>query len=449
MSNPVNQQQLLQALMARMAQARGPGSMSGIPGAAQPAAQAQPQAQAQPPAQAQSQQPQQGGVPGAAGGAARQLSPASPTPFNGTFGDRRGIISQLVNSAEKKGHDKKVNEAEMYYNQINSFLASGQPGDQQKAQQLLDDPKVRKILKTGLDYVPLEEDPPPEALGIHQAQQKITQKASVLNQVKQMLSGGQKQGSAQQRPPGRAVIPQASQQAQQAYQLGEAKTGEQQSLAKLHDTEAEADKVKAAAEQQKADAEDKRVESERIKNEGLAQEAKSHAKLYDKLADNEGDLNPAKKRELQAHANEMDAMGRYHDAMAKYVKTGKLPGSVLQTQLKSARSDMVSVLRGYISDNKDAAKAVSKDTGYVFGPKSGLVKAQDDASKKAKDLTKAIAWFDGEGTDAVTNGKMSLPEAVRKAYDMAGIDAPAPGIGGSDSGAPTSTDDEIMKLIGQ
>jgi hypothetical protein len=335
----------------------------------------------------------------------------------------------------------------MYYNQINSFLASGKPEDQQKAHQLLDDPKVRKILKTGLDYVPLEEDPPPEALGIHQAQQKIDKKQSTLQQIKQMLSGGRQQGSAQPRPQGRAVIPGPSQAAQGAYAEQQAKIGSEDALAKMRQQEGAKDDVQAAAEKQKADAETARVESERIKNQGLADEAKSHAKLYDKQADTEGDLNPSKAREAEAHSNEMNAMARYHDAMAKYVKTGKLPGTALQGQIKSARGDMVSLLKGYISDNKDAAKAVSKDTGYVFGPKSALVKAQDDASKKSKDMSAAIAWFDGEGTTAVTEGKMTLPDAVRKAYQMAGIEPPTPGISGSE--APTSTDDEIMKLIGQ
>jgi len=443
MGNAVNTQQILQALAMRMAQARGQGSLSGIPGAAsQPAPQASPQPQGIPGAAPNPAPPPQPQVQNSTqGGPARQLSPASPTPFNGTFGDRKGIISQLVNSAEKRTHDKKVNEAEMYYNQINSFLASGKPEDQQKAQQLLDDPKVRKILKTGLDYVPLEEEVPPEAIGIHQAQQNITKKQTAIQKLQQMLSGGQKQGNAQPRPPGKAIIPGPSQASQQAYQLGEAKIGEQDSLSKMHDAEALADK-------QKADAETARIESEKIKNQGLADEAKSHAKLYDKQAKEE-DLNPSKVQEAKAHANEMNAMARYHDAMAKYVKAGKLPGSALQSQIKSARADAVTVLKGYISDNKDAAKAVSKDTGYVFGPKSGLVQQQDAAAKKAKDLTKAISWYDGEGTTAVTEGKMTLPEAVSKMYRMAGIDPPTAGISGADSGASTSTDDEIMKLIGQ
>lgn len=439
---------LMQLMMARRAQQgsipgmaapQGTPSMStsqqgGVPGAA-PGPQATPSSQAMPQNQAQP-------------GPARQLSPASPTPWSGgTFGDRRGIISQIVGAAEKRGHDKKVNEAEMYYNQINSFLASGKPEDQQKAHQLLDDPKVRKILKTGLDYVPLEEDPPPEALGVHQAQQKITQKQSVLQQMKQMLSGGRQQGSAQPRPQGRAVIPGPSQAAQGAYAEQQAKIAEQQALAKQHgqegnraDVQALAEKQKADAETQKADAETAKVaveqakaDAEKVKNEGLADEARSHGKLYDQQAKDAEGLSPGKVREANAHSYEMEALARYHDAMAKYAKDGKLPGSKTKDLMKSARDNAMKMLSLAASDNKDAKKDLAKNPWYSSNTR--LQKLQDDASKSAKDLAAAIAWYDSEGTEAVNEGKMTPPEAAAEMYRMAGVTPPTPG--GGDKGEIT------------
>src|SRR6266576_3116209 len=82
-------------------------------------------------------------------------------------------LSGIFSSIEQKEHAKKAALAENYMMQINSLLASGDPQDKQKAMMVLEDPKIRKILKTGLEYVPLEEEVPPEATGVHSAIQKI------------------------------------------------------------------------------------------------------------------------------------------------------------------------------------------------------------------------------------------------------------------------------------
>lgn len=82
-------------------------------------------------------------------------------------------LTGLFNTIEQKEHAKKSALAENYMLQINGLLASGDPGDRQKAMMILEDPKIRKALKTGLEYVPLEEEVPPEATGVQSALQKI------------------------------------------------------------------------------------------------------------------------------------------------------------------------------------------------------------------------------------------------------------------------------------
>jgi hypothetical protein len=419
---------LMQMMMARRAQG------GAIPGAAAPQ-------QATPQAQNPTQQAvPQAGVPGAAqpqappqqqpqnqGGAARQLSPASPAPFNGTFGDRKGVISQLVNSAEKGAHDKKAHEAEMYYNQINSFLASGQPDDQKKAQALLDDPKIRKVLKAGLDYVPLEEAPPPEALGIHQAVQKIQQKQNMVKKLQTMLTGGQKQGSAQQSPPGRAVIPGPSQAAQQAYGLGQAKIGEAQTAAQKNIQEGNRADAQAAAETSKAETERQKLGPERVKAYAQADEMRGHAKWYGQQIKESEDLTPTKKAGLQAgqilskaRADFYGHIGKYYDRMPE----GKLSGSLLRDDIKSTGTAMNEMLKGFIKDNQAAAAAMSKDTGYLFGPKDELVKKQQETRDLADKMRKGMAYFYGDGKQKVLEGTMTVPEAAAEAYRIAGVSPP-------------------------
>jgi len=113
-------------------------------------------------------------------------------------------LSGIFNTIGQKEHAKKAALAENYLMQINGLLASGDPGDKQKAMMILEDPKIRKVLKTGLEYVPLEEEVPPEAHGVQSAIQKI-QKGG---------SGQSPQGQPQGQPQRQPIIPQASQEQQ-------------------------------------------------------------------------------------------------------------------------------------------------------------------------------------------------------------------------------------------
>lgn len=116
-------------------------------------------------------------------------------------------LSEMFNAAGAREHAKKANMAENYMMQINGLLASGDPNDKQKAMMILEDPKIRKILKTGLDYVPIEEEVPPEAQGVRSAVQKIS------GQGGGQQGGQQPQGQPQQ-PQRQPIIPQASQEQQ-------------------------------------------------------------------------------------------------------------------------------------------------------------------------------------------------------------------------------------------
>jgi hypothetical protein len=115
-------------------------------------------------------------------------------------------LTGLFGAAEEKAHAKKAATAEGYMLQISGLLASGKPEDREKAQMFMDDPKIRKVLKDGLSYVPLEEKVPPEAEGVQSAVKKIAG-----------IGGSQQQGPQlpQQQPQQqrmRAVLPQASAQ---------------------------------------------------------------------------------------------------------------------------------------------------------------------------------------------------------------------------------------------
>jgi len=148
------------------------------------------------------------GAPGAPISVARPAALPPPVQTGsqsiGAFGNKReavnaGLVSlgnslsSLFGRAEQKEHDKKAAMAENYMMQINSLLASGNPQDREKAQTFMDDPKIRKVLKDGLNWQPLTEPAPPEAVGVHTAVNKIAQGAQ-----------------AQPPPGGRAVMPQAS-----------------------------------------------------------------------------------------------------------------------------------------------------------------------------------------------------------------------------------------------
>lgn len=96
-------------------------------------------------------------------------------------------LSQMFGAIEGKEQQKKAALAENYMLQINSLIASGDPKDREKAMAILEDPKIRKILKTGLEYVPLEEEVPPEAQGVASASQKIQNNQAPTTPKKQPI----------------------------------------------------------------------------------------------------------------------------------------------------------------------------------------------------------------------------------------------------------------------
>ena len=143
-----------------------------------------------------------------AGPVQRPQMPQTGSQGLGEYGTRTGAVNAgltslgnsltgIFNTVEQKEHAKKAALAENYLMQINGLLASGDPNDRKKAEMILEDPKIRKILKTGLEYVPLEEEVPPEAHGVQSAVRKIA---------------GQQQ--PQQQPQKRPMIPQPSQEQQ-------------------------------------------------------------------------------------------------------------------------------------------------------------------------------------------------------------------------------------------
>ena len=139
-----------------------------------------------------------GGMPGgtlptmaATMGAPSQNQPqdSGPVPI-GTyatgveFGDKQGRnaavvtnalqgVTSLISKYKQNQESKTRAKAEGYFNQI---VAAQQAGDQQALALLLEDPKVIKTLEKGLNYfmpkVP-GEPPPPEAMGVHGAIQKL------------------------------------------------------------------------------------------------------------------------------------------------------------------------------------------------------------------------------------------------------------------------------------
>jgi len=113
----------------------------------------------------------------------------------------------MFSALGEKEHNKKAALAENYLMQINSLLASGDPSDKQKAMMILEDPKIRKVLKTGLEYVPLEEEVPPEAKGVQTAIQKIQKQGGGQQQPQGAPQGGQQ-------PQRQPILPQASQEQQ-------------------------------------------------------------------------------------------------------------------------------------------------------------------------------------------------------------------------------------------
>jgi hypothetical protein len=131
-------------------------------------------------------------------------------------------ILGLVNTLEERETKKKQMQASSLMLQVNDFLQSGDPKDRERAMMILDDPKNRKILKTGLGYVPYQEEqepPSPEAVGVQDALQRIVKPQ---DEGPNQMQG--QQGMSQQRPQGgmRTVLPQPSQQAQMMSALSSA-----------------------------------------------------------------------------------------------------------------------------------------------------------------------------------------------------------------------------------
>jgi hypothetical protein len=411
MSNSVDPRQILQALLARRGGIMGmpqmptstPPFQGNSPGVV-PGGQPPPSPQAQ---------PRQ---------AASQLPPAAPTPFSGTFGGRQGIISSIVNAAEKRSHDKKVNEAEMYYNQINSFLAAG---DQESAHRLLDDPKIRKVLKTGLEYVPLEEEVPPEAIGVHKAAQKDQKRQQTMQQIQQMLQ------------PRRAVIPGPSQEAQQKFQVGQQEIATKQAEAGKYSAEELRASEEASVVKEKADA-------EKLARQAEADRATAELKKAEKEMKESEELSPFKIQETKARVNQLKAQANELNARAKYFAMGgKLPGSQLQTQIKSSRSDLVSVFKDAVTDNNKIKDEMRKQSGVSkLGAKLGLSADVSSGSylaeQRVQKLREAISWFDSEGTQAILDGKISVSDATKEAYKRAGMEAMPSGVGGPQPEVPSA-----------
>lgn len=115
-------------------------------------------------------------------------------------------ITGIVNSVTQRQQQKKAALAENYMMQIGNLLASGDPKDRQKAEMILEDPKILKTLDKGLNYRPLQEQVPPEAIGVNAAFQKI----------KQNMAGNKNAlaGDVARKPQQRPVLPQPTQGAQ-------------------------------------------------------------------------------------------------------------------------------------------------------------------------------------------------------------------------------------------
>jgi hypothetical protein len=149
-------------------------------------------------------------IPSSATGAGMQASRDFGSPKAAKSAGIAAIgqtISGVLQTVEQREQQKKATMAENYMMQISALIQSGDPSDRQKAMIFLEDPKIRKTLKTGLEYVPLEEPVPPEAMGIKSAIDKLN-KGQVVNAVAGTPTApGQKPPKPQMQP----VLPQSGQ----------------------------------------------------------------------------------------------------------------------------------------------------------------------------------------------------------------------------------------------
>lgn len=422
----VDPRQIIQAIMARMASQRGGGGQPGLTPTGMPQMQAPMGPGGQP------QVPPQGGMPGAAG--PPQGGPGTSMPYTGPQaappvpqGGALPKIMGMVEQHQQKEHNKKAALAENYMLQINSLLASGDPKDQEKASLILSDSKIQKILKTGLEYVPLEEEVPPEAAGVQAAIQKITK-------------------NSQPPPPTRKpIIPKPSQMSQEALNLARQKVATSQAEAGKFTAEGEAATIKAEADKQKAEAD--------------AIEAKAHAKYYNQQAKESEDKTPSEVEANKAGAILSNARAREANARSKYwdrMPQGKLPGSVLKTNLKAAQDELNIAFREAISNNNKIQDAMmkqsglSKKTGGWFGISADPSNGSFEASEKVKKFKEAMSYFVGEGSSKVGRGEMTVPQLVDEVTKRVGITIPPVSlpIESDTEGKSSSTDMEIMKLLG-
>ncbi len=249
-------------------------------------------------------------------------NPSAPIQFGkptqGGFGADRGILG-LISHVESAAHQKKVLQAETLAMQVNDFLTSGAPGDREKAQMLMDDPKNLKILKTAYEYQPVQqkqEPPPPEAIGLARAKQKMAAK-----------QGGQR---PQQQPQGRTVLPSQNPNAglmamlpifQKLAELGKTQQETATSGAAASKDVAEADKAKSDVAKNQADA-----------AKALAEESKAKAdadKVKDETAQVAG-KSKAEIDELNARAKASRALADRNEAEAAKLRTEAKGGGTPQ-----------------------------------------------------------------------------------------------------------------------
>lgn len=271
-------------------------------------------------------------------------------------------LGSLISNAEQHEQGKKSALAENYLLQINSLLASGDPQDRQKAQMLMDDPKIRKALKTGLEYVPLEEEVPPEAQGVQSAIQKIQSTAGGGRGPMAPPQGGQPQGQSQGQSQGRAIMPQATPQAKLQAALTNAL------LQKIQQDPASAltmmGQSQLTATEQRAD--------EFYKNGlGVSPESLAKMTLAEKLQGMklyEGMMKDAMKMEVDLYKTKVGYTGKV-DA-ATVLANGR---KYVADQMKSASHERTEAGK---------AKAVKPDS-YAQG-----AKMYEDMAKKYLDLSK-------------------------------------------------------------
>lgn len=328
--------------------------------------------------------------------AAPQIAFPKPAPRTNIRGSGLpGMIMALVNKKEQDSYNHKVALAETYATQINQLLASGLPEDRKKAEDVLNDPKVRKILKDGLDYTPIEETPPPEAIGVNRAMQKHG------------VGKGQ-----QQAPPGRVYIPGPSQEAQMAQKLAEAKIGAEQSTVQRNVAEAAKFGSEASAAVTKADAEVLARQKEALAAQKTLEEAELKMKSQ-----------PLLDEKTKAETKKELALARKADADAQ--KALKEAG---QTKLQAQWKDTQGGMKDLLANSRDEMRRLQSQ---AQAGRSYWKKAMGGAPQATSEMTAANAKFMGfrnaysnllDMQDDVLGGKITPEQARIKSLAKAGVD---------------------------